>query len=593
MERKKVLVIEDNELNMKLVRGLLTIGKHDMIEAFDAETGIELARKHRPDLILMDIQLPGINGLEATQIIRSEPVLRHIPIVALTSYAMQGDDLKAKSAGCNGYITKPINVKTFLPTINKFFKTDAEQVGETADHNYKYRILIVDDEPLNVKLLSAKLSSDTYEVQKAYNGQSALNIVSEHPPDIILLDIMMPGMDGYEVISRLKGDPATKHIPIILITALNGKDDKKRGLETGADEFLNKPVNTAELRTRVASLLRLKEYQEQINSRNKTIRLILRDEKEEETIEEEPLKQTVLIVEDRDPDARLIQAYLSRLPCRVRRVSSGEKALSMANNENIDLILLDIMLPDLDGFEVCRRLKENDKTLPVQVVMMTSLNDMKNKIRGIELGTDDYLVKPINKDELRARVRALLKKKDFFDKLKARADNALQAAITDELTGIYNHAYFKHFLELEIKRAARQNNSIALIMIDADNFKSFNDTHGHLAGDNALRTLGKLIRDNLREVDLPARYGGEEFALVLPYAGKKDALGVAERLLNIIRATEVKTNGSCVSPVTISVSMGISFYPMNAGNFNELIQAADSALYRAKKKRQKQNLHVQ
>jgi len=214
---KKVLVIEDNELNLKLVRALLQRESFPILEAGDAETGLDLARSGRPDLILMDIQLPGMDGLTATRLIKRDPELGEIPVVALTSYAMQEDMEKAKEAGCNGYISKPIDVRNFLDTIRKFMQDSAPlSSGNSGEPFYNQKILIADDEPLNVKLLRALLLPNKYEVLHAYSGPEALEKATQVAPDLILLDVMMPGMDGYEVTRRLKKDPQTQEIPAFL-----------------------------------------------------------------------------------------------------------------------------------------------------------------------------------------------------------------------------------------------------------------------------------------------------------------------------------------------------------------------------------------
>jgi two-component system cell cycle response regulator len=577
MEQKTVLVVEDNDLNKKLVKTLLTISNYHCLEAGSAEEGIRLAKSHRPDLILMDIELPGMDGLTATRIIRNDHGTREIPILALTAYAMDGDEAKAREAGCDGYITKPFEVRVFSETVHRHLsmRPTLSPSGKTAGG---HRILIVDDEPLNVKLTGARLASKGYRIFSASDGNQALEIVHRERPDLILLDIMMPGRDGYEITRILKQHPEYQDIPIILVTALDGEDDKKRGLDAGADEFLNKPVNYTELEARVLSLIRLKQYQEQLGTRKASESLMVKTGEEPSSPLQEELP-VVLLVEDDEMEARLMQACLSDLSCAVRRVRDGKEALEAVAREKVDVMLLDIVLPNMDGFEVCRRLKEKEETLPVQIVMVTSLNDLQDKIRGLEVGADDYLVKPLNREELCARVRSLIRKKGYLDGLRAKVDAALQAAITDELTGIYNYAYFKHFLDLEMKRSRRQRHPLSLLMIDVDDFKAFNDTYGHPAGDIALRNIGRILRAHVREIDLAARYGGEEFAVVLPYLDEKVAFTVAERLLAAVRegGGTADQRGAC-----LSVSIGISVFPQHGEDIEALIGAADAALYRAK-----------
>lgn len=577
---KTVLIVEDNDLNLKLARELITLFKYKGLEADNAEKGLELARLHRPDLILMDIELPGIDGFMATRIIRNDPELKKIPVLALSAYAMDNDKAKAKQAGFTGYITKPIDIKSFKRTI-KMHLEDNNHTPEESRTVCGRRILIVDDDALNIKLLAAQLSSKGYSVITASDGETALEKVEKDHPDLILLDLMMPGMDGYEVTARLKADPLTRYIPIILITALKGVEDKKKGLRMGADEFINKPINFPELEARVMSLLKLSEYREQLGTRMESQNLIFKNPKEErDNGGNNQRPPTVLIVDDDSTGVKLMTEFLSNMGCNIERAKNGEEAIRITSHQKIDVMLLDIMLPGVDGFEICRAIKGKEETSPIQVVMITGLADTRSKVQGIEAGTDDFLVKPVNREEFRARIKSLIKKKAYLDQLLSRVDTALYAAITDKLTGVYNHGYFKHFLQLELKRSQRYRHNLALLMIDVDGFKEFNDRYGHQCGDQSLGMIARILRENVREIDLVARYGGEEFAVSLPYADIDNAKRIAERLVK-----SVADHGEISSApnARLSVSVGISLFPDFADSPEGLIRTADVALYNAKR----------
>jgi two-component system cell cycle response regulator len=583
MNTATILVVEDNALNLKLVRSLLALGGYQVLEAEDAEKGIQMASLHQPDLILMDIQLPGIDGLEATRVIKGNPETRKIPVVALTSYAMPGDEMKAQEAGCSGYITKPINTRTFMESVRGYLNhaPSPEARPEKNLFSPKRRILIVDDDPLNVKLLASKLPEDQFETVTAFSGQEALRKTLKDPPDLILLDIMMPEMNGYEVSHWLKTNPTTQDIPIILVTALDGADDKIKGFEAGADEFLNKPVNTIELLARINSLLRLKYYREQLLSRTLSEKGFSGEPATPDPAEAIHPSAKILLVEDDEKDARMIQEYFAEEPYQLETLSTGEAALDRIQKELFDLVLLDVLLPGVDGFEVCQRIKGLHQTQDLQVVLITCLPDLENKIKGVEQGADDYLIKPINGRELKARVKVLVKKKHYIDQLRNNFERALNSAIYDGLTGLHNQTYLKKFLEMEIKRADRQRYPLGLMIIDIDDFKKINDRFGHLTGDLIIKDLAQLIKKNVREVDLSARYGGDEFAVVLPYTDQTETVQIIERIQKAVgHYRESEETHLQQEPLTLS--FGVAFFPYQGTTMEELIRNADQSLYRSK-----------
>ncbi len=585
MERT-VLVIEDDHLNMKLMRGLLGLGGYRMLEAVEAESGLRLAAEHRPDLILMDVNLPGLDGLSATRRLKADPELATIPVIALTGLAMEGDREKALEAGCRDHITKPINTRNFLDSLGALLTPApsaavSEPLPKAAAPRQYSRILVVDDDPMNVKLVEGILKKEGYESLKAFGGAEAMEKVRHHRPDLVLLDVMMPGIDGYQVTRQLKADPATAGIPVIMITALNGTEDKVRGLECGADEFLTKPVNASELLARAKSMLRLKQYQDQLMLRTHSETAFGEGHGPLATSSGQNRCQHVLLVEDNDKDLRLLSGQIEEQDFDVSVAHDGEAALQRVLAGGIDLVLLDIFLPGMDGFEVCQRLKESSETRDIQVALITCLQDLEGKIKGMELGADDYLVKPVDGRELSARVKALLAKKSYLDRLHAHYEHALSSAISDGLTGLYNQTYFKKYLELELKRSLRQNYPTSLLMLDLDDFKGLNDRFGHPVGDKVLQETARLIREAIREVDLAARYGGEEFAVVLPYSDAKGARVVAERILSALRALRLE-NEMGPDHASITASVGIAACPDDARDARVLIQQADAMLYRAK-----------
>jgi two-component system cell cycle response regulator len=456
------------------------------------------------------------------------------------------------------------------------------QEERVASTTYKRKVLIVDDSPVTVASLGQMLSKDHYHLVQASNGKEALDKAFSEHPDLILLDIMMPELNGFEAAKILKEDSRTHNIPIIMVTALDDPENKSAGQEAGAEEYLVKPVRPQELVARVNSLVTLKQYRDQLDIRNHSQWSFIID-KDSDDGRTEPQKELplVLLVEDNEGDAQLVRHFLKDLPLRFERVAKGKEALQLAQSGSIDLILLDILLPDTNGFEVCRQLRSTETGRGIPIVIITCLDDMDSKVKSIELETDDFLIKPIVGRELQARVKILLEKKRQLDNLRSHYEKALDQAVVDWLTGLYNHGYFKKFLDLEIKKSLRARYPITLIMMDIDNFKTYNDTFGHPIGDVILQELAQVIRKSVREVDLVARYGGDEFAVVLPYSDGEGALRVAQRIDKAIRthsfSPKIPARGT-----QLTVSMGVAWYPADAVHVDELIHTADQKLYGAK-----------
>jgi diguanylate cyclase (GGDEF)-like protein len=273
---------------------------------------------------------------------------------------------------------------------------------------------------------------------------------------------------------------------------------------------------------------------------------------------------------------------------RVIFAEDGIEALKKVKQYSPDLILLDVMMPRMDGFQVCKHIKNNIQTRFIPIILVTALNEIDSKIKGIEAGADDFISKPFNKLELLARVKSLLRIKHLNKELQQKIKQLEEAqiklkklAITDGLTGAYNYRFFKEQLEKELIRASRHNNHVSIIMMDIDYFKQYNDTHGHPAGDYVLRTISGILKNNIRNIDIAARYGGEEFALILIETNKQAAGIVAEKIRRLIEEYNFKYEDTQPAG-KITVSMGVATFPEDGKTFDELIGTADKRLYHAK-----------
>jgi two-component system cell cycle response regulator len=306
-------------------------------------------------------------------------------------------------------------------------------------------------------------------------------------------------------------------------------------------------------------------------------------------MDKNPERSKILVVDDIPLNRKLEKTYLESTGYQVILANDGAEALQRVDDETPDLILLDVMMPKMNGFQVCRRLKNTENTRFIPIIMVTALNEIEDKVKGIEAGADDFISKPFNKLELLARVKSLLRIKHLHDELELKIaeleiaqSKLLQLAITDGLTGLYNYRYFKEQLNQEIIRSRRHKTNVSIAMIDIDFFKNYNDNHGHPAGDLVLKTIADLLRNNIRKIDVAARYGGEEFALVLVETDKQAAGFVANKIKNLVENQkfdyeETQPNGK------LTISMGVSTYPDDAAAPDELVNMADQRLYRAKK----------
>lgn len=292
-------------------------------------------------------------------------------------------------------------------------------------------------------------------------------------------------------------------------------------------------------------------------------------------MEVEMERQKVLVVDDSEANIQLLSEFLSPI-CSVFFAMNGEEAIRLADTLRPDIILLDVMMPGMDGYEVCRRIKANDSLKDIPIIFVTAMNDDDDEAKGLELGAIDYISKPINPAVVKARVKNHLELKRYRDLLE-------RISLIDGLTGIPNRREFDIHLEEEWRRAGRNGEVISLIMIDIDFFKNYNDHYGHLAGDDCLRKVAKaLVSTMKRPGDMVARYGGEEFACILPDTDTQGALNVAELLLNSVSALKIPHTASTVADhVTVSVGVATK-RPDSESLYDDLIREADRMLYNAK-----------
>lgn len=290
----------------------------------------------------------------------------------------------------------------------------------------------------------------------------------------------------------------------------------------------------------------------------------------------------LLIVDDKPNNRLLLNTYLTSAGYTVQMARTGEEALARIEAKPPSLVLLDIRLPGLNGYEVCRRIKTSEKISFIPVILITAVEEEEERLKGIESGADDFISRPIHKLELLTRVKSLLRIKRLHEELEAKNIQLQQMAITDGLTGLYNYSYFRKILRQEVLRSLRYGQPVSLLMMDIDFFKMYNDQFGHLKGDQILRQFALLLCKNIRQTDFLARYGGEEFALILPSTDKESAHIVGEKLRKLVENAKFPLSEKLPFG-RVTISIGVANVPQDVKEDERLIQLADQALYRAKR----------
>ena len=275
------------------------------------------------------------------------------------------------------------------------------------------------------------------------------------------------------------------------------------------------------------------------------------------------IMEKILIVDDDLTIRRMLRRHLTGAGYEVSEAENGKMALEEIKINLPDVVILDVMMPDMTGFQVCQKLLDTPQSDLVYIIMLTAIAGSEHKVRGLDQGADDYVTKPFDIDELLARIR-----------LGLRSIQKRRGAIIDALSELYTRDFFNLYLVQEVERAQRYKRQLSLILIDLDHFKQINDTYGHLVGDSALAQTSRILRMHCRETDIPVRWGGEEFAILLPETDLAGAIVFAERLRQAIEAYQFETAGH------ITASFGVTGFNTDE---QDLLTRADAALYKAKK----------
>jgi two-component system, cell cycle response regulator len=443
------------------------------------------------------------------------------------------------------------------------------------------RILIVDDVFANIKLLEARLTAEYFTVVTAMNGPQALDICERGECDLVLLDVMMPGMDGYEVCRRLKNAPSTAHLPVVMVTALDSPSDRLAGLQAGADDFLTKPINELALLTRVRSLVRLKHLSDELRTRAASTQELGLPDPLSIAAAEDGLNGRILIIEDRGNAAERMSLGLQQHHV-VEIEARAENVMARLEQGAFDLAILSLGLQDTDPLRLLSEVRAQNALRNLPILVLTDTLEDPRVIRALDMGVNDYLSRPVDRNELLARSQTQIRKKRYQERLRDNLKASMELAIVDPLTRLHN----RRFLQTQLTALLRDENArgaaVSLIVLDIDHFKQINDQHGHDCGDEVLRDCADRLRDAVRSIDIVARFGGEEFVIVMPDTEPFAAQRVAERIRAAFEKMPFKIDGGAKS-IRVTASLGVATGYGPAVLPDVLFKQADAALYDAKR----------
>lgn len=440
------------------------------------------------------------------------------------------------------------------------------------------RILVVDDNLANRRLLQAKLEAKYFQVLLAESGQKALDIASAELPDIILLDVMMPGMDGYEVCAHLKAAPETAFIPVVMVTALSQQEHRLKGLRAGADDFVTKPFDDFSLMTRINTLLRYNAVASELRQREASATSSLGYDVSRE-LEEMESPSRVVIADQSPRRSALIRNYLE---------AAGHKAASLQSSSEdgaatgIDVMILPLDQEAFDPLRLCAQLKMAERTRAIAILVVCNETNRDKAMKALELGASDIISSPVDRDELLARVTTQTRRTRYIEVLRRRVDRGMELSVIDPLSGLYNRRYLTNQLKQLLSRSAQGDSPVSIIAFDIDHFKAVNDTHGHDVGDKVIQEFARRLEENSRPMDMVCRQGGEEFLVIMPGTSGDLACSAAERMRRSIAGQPFTIEATGLS-LDITVSAGVATEEDSNDYPDDLLKRADDALYRAKK----------
>lgn len=548
LKNKRILLAEDNNINQEIIVGILEDSYCIIDIANNGKEAIDMFENdnNRYDLILIDVQMPIMDGITATKILRKHNV--KIPIIALTANAMKEDIQKTKEAGVNEHLNKPIDIQNFYKVLSSYLLENENDIENKIITTKLTKMQYID----TVKGLQYSANKENLYLKIMKNfflNFSQINLKSLDEKDLLNTIHTLKGLSGQIGATELYN--------------LCVKFEKKKTLV-----FLEEVIHNLGLVLQEIDSLNLKE---EIKDKSETAQT--KQEKYVNSFHKKPSQGKILIVDDLPINIKIVIELLGDSYDIIGR-QDGETALEIIQDEKPDLILLDIMMPEMSGIEVCKVLKASSVTKEIPILFLTAKNDEKSIAEAYSLGGSDYIKKPFIPKELCARVKRELELVQLQNKLKLLAS-------TDSMTGLYNRREFMKISSHIFDIAQREKENLSLIMIDIDKFKNINDSYGHNIGDKVIVQFAKLLNKIQRKSDTVCRFGGEEFVVLLPETSLHEAQVVAEKIRDEAQNIQIIIDDS--KTFYFTVSLGVTAIE-NETDFNieMLINRADTALYDAK-----------
>lgn len=440
------------------------------------------------------------------------------------------------------------------------------------------RVLVVEDHPINQQVVQAQLEQMGLNVELASDGAQGVQRVRDEAFDLVLMDIQMPVMDGYQATIAIRQFNTV--IPIIALTAAALVEDREKALACGMNDHLGKPFSNKQLFNILKSWLKTVSP-EQMGCDQGVVQMSrdLGGLSVSQSAPEPMVKRdlpTVLIVDDVVANIKLL-VNLLKDDYVIQVANGGRQALALVRSDKQpDLILLDIVMPDIDGYEVCRALKSDPLTKDIPIIFVSALDEISDEAKGLSLGAADYIAKPFSAEIIKARIRNHVN-------FKIKSDMLEEMSHIDALTQVANRRLFNSTMTRELDRLRRAGRSIGLIMADIDCFKAFNDNYGHGKGDECLIKVALALQQTLgRSSDLLARFGGEEFVAILPEADEDMVLDLAEKMRAAVESIDFPHAYSGIAS-HVTISLGCLSEKVTDQTSDQLLLRVDEALYAAKK----------